>query len=121
MEGTGGGSGSGEGGTAAPKAANQISGGGPTGQDLVDRLRSIQVPDNIDVSFGGGGGFGNPNRKNKYSDRAPSTASIPDISFGPYMSKIQEELNKGGDHLKAQNRKELWYSSQLIEMVHYLT
>ena len=91
--GTGGGSGSGEGGTAAPKAANQISGGGPTGQDLVDRLGSIQVPDNIDVSFGGGGGFGNPN-KNKYSDRAPSTASIPDISFGPYMSKIQERIKQ---------------------------
>ena len=91
--GTGGGTGSGEGGTAAPKAVEEISGGGPTGKDLVDRLRSIQIPDNIDVSFGDGGGFGNP-AKNKYPGRAPSTASIPDISFGPYMSKIQEKIKQ---------------------------
>lgn len=91
--GAGGGTGSGEGGTAAPKAAEEISGGGPTEQDLVDRLGDIQIPDNIDVSFGNGGGFGNP-AKNKYPGRAPSAASIPDISFGPYMSKIQEKIKQ---------------------------
>lgn len=91
--GTGGGSRTGEAGTAAPKAAEEISGGGPSGQDLVDRLGTIQIPDNIDVSFGEGAGFSNP-AENKYPGRAPSTASIPDISFGPYMSKIQEKIKQ---------------------------
>ncbi|MCH2227422.1 MAG: TonB C-terminal domain-containing protein [Candidatus Caenarcaniphilales bacterium] len=92
--GTGGGSGSGANGNsnAAPKSAEQISGSGPSGQDLVDRLGNIRIPDNIDVSFGSGG-YGNP-APNQYGNRAPSTASIPDISFGPYMAKIQEKIKQ---------------------------
>lgn len=92
-----GGTGSGGGGTGSgigtPKDASQIAGpGGSAGQDLVDRLGNIKAPDNIDVSFGSDG-LGNPG-KNPYGDRAPSTASIPDVAFGPYMARIQEMIKQ---------------------------
>jgi TonB family protein len=77
----------------APKDASQIAGpGGSGGQDLIDRLGNIKAPDNIDVSFGSDG-LGNPN-KNPYGDRPPSTASIPDVAFGPYMARIQEMIKQ---------------------------
>ena len=44
------------------------------------------------MSFGSDG-LGNPN-KNPYGDRPPSTASIPDIAFGPYMARIQEMIKQ---------------------------
>ena len=86
--GVGGGRGSGAvSSVGAPKDASQIAGpGGSSGQDLIDRLG------NIDVSFGSDG-LGNPN-KNPYGDRPPSTASIPDIAFGPYMARIQEMIKQ---------------------------
>ena len=92
-----GGSGTGGGGTGsgigAPKDVSQIAGsGGSGGQDLIDRLGNIKAPDNIDVSFGSDG-LGNPN-KNPYGDRPPSTASIPDVAFGPYMARIQEMIKQ---------------------------
>jgi TonB family protein len=95
--GVGGGRGSGGGGTGSgigtPKDVSQIAGpGGSGGQDLIDRLGNIKAPDNIDVSFGSDG-LGNPN-KNPYGDRPPSTASIPDVAFGPYMARIQEMIKQ---------------------------
>ncbi|MFZ4084702.1 MAG: energy transducer TonB [Vampirovibrionia bacterium] len=92
--GVGGGRGSGAGSNVgAPKDASQIAGpGGSSGQDLIDRLGNIKTPDNIDVGFGSDG-LGNPN-KNPYGDRPPSTASIPDIAFGPYMARIQEMIKQ---------------------------
>jgi TonB family protein len=92
--GVGGGRGSGAGSSVgAPKDASQIAGpGGSGGQDLIDRLGNIKAPDNIDVSSGSDG-LGNPN-KNPYGDRPPSTASIPDIAFGPYMARIQEMIKQ---------------------------
>lgn len=92
--GIGGGRGSGAGSNVgAPKDASQIAGpGGFSGQDLIDRLGNIKTPDNIDVNFGSDG-LGNPN-KNPYGDRPPSTASIPDIAFGPYMARIQEMIKQ---------------------------
>jgi len=90
--GTGGGRSSGSG-IGTPKDASQIAGpGGANGQDLVDRLGNIKSPDNIDFSFGSDG-LGNPG-KNPYGDRAPSTASIPDVAFGPYMARIQEMIKQ---------------------------
>jgi TonB family protein len=96
--GVGGGQGSGGGGDrnlSDPIAAENIGSGdgGSGGQDLIDRLGDVKAPDDIDVSLGGGGGGGNPG-KNKYSDRPPSTASIPDIAFGPYMARIQEMIKR---------------------------
>jgi TonB family protein len=81
--GVGGGRGSGAGSSVgAPKDASQIAGpGGSGGQDLIDRLGNISD------------GLGNPN-KNPYGDRPPSTASIPDIAFGPYMARIQEMIKQ---------------------------
>jgi TonB family protein len=92
-----GGSGTGGGGTGSgigtPKDVSQIAGpGGSGGQDLIDRLGNIKAPDNIDVSFGSDG-LCNPN-KNPYGDRPPSTASIPDVAFGPYMARIQEMIKQ---------------------------
>ena len=46
----------------------------------------------MDFSFGDGGG-GNPDF-NRYKDRRPSTGSRGDMSFGPYMSKIQERIKQ---------------------------
>jgi TonB family protein len=81
--GVGGGRGSGAGSNVgAPKDASQIARpGGSSGQDLIDRLGNISD------------GLGNPN-KNPYGDRPPSTASIPDIAFGPYMARIQEMIKQ---------------------------
>ncbi|MFM7458586.1 MAG: energy transducer TonB [bacterium] len=92
--GVGGGRASGAGSSVgAPKDASQIAGpGGSGGQDLIDRIGNIKAPDNIDVSSGNDG-LGNPN-KNPYGDRPPSTASIPDIAFGPYMARIQEMIKQ---------------------------
>ncbi|MEB3315269.1 MAG: TonB family protein [Candidatus Melainabacteria bacterium] len=92
--GIGGGRGSGTGSNiGTPKDASQIAGTSRSGgQDLVDRLGNIKAPDNIDVNFGSDG-LGNPN-KNPYGDRPPSTASIPEIAFGPYMARIQEMIKQ---------------------------
>jgi len=89
--GIGGGAGSGSS-AVAPKSAGQISGsaGGSGGKDLIDRLGNIKAPD---ATSYGQDGLGNP-AKNPYGDRPPSTASIPDVAFGPYMARIQEMIKQ---------------------------